>query len=583
MKEVHLSAFIIPTGDPHTSEYLPDHWAVRKWISGFTGSAGTVVITLSKAALWTDSRYFIQAAKQLEGTEYQLMKDRLPETPSITEWLGAELQVGDTVGVDGWTNPAAEVASLTQALALKGVKVDNRYDPFEFLWEDRPLIPDNEIEVQPIDYAGKAAKNKIADIRAFLKKKGADCTIISNLDEIAWILNLRGTDVHCNPVFVSYLMITQEKVWLFINEMKIPEFIEEAYLPNEGISVDDYTSIDPRAEQEPTDRVFYLDPHHTNDFLYKAVARSHKVIDGRSPAQEMKAVKNEAEIKGFHNAMERDGVALVKFLHWLKPAVEKGGQTEWTVAEKLTGFRSQQPLYRNISFDTISAYQANAAMNHYMPTKEEAAELKPEGFILIDSGAQYQDGTTDITRTIALGPLTEEQKEDYTLVLKGNIQLNLAKFPARTTGTQLDILARQAMWKAGKNFGHGTGHGVGSFLNVHESIDYYQVRSNFVPGFFQPGFTCSDEPGLYFEGKYGIRTENILLVTPYKESEEFGPFYQFETLTLCPIDTTPIIKEMLTEEEVEWLNDYHKTIFDKLSPHLKGEELEWLKEATKPF
>lgn len=583
MHEQNMSAFIIPTSDPHCSEYLPAHWETRQWISGFTGSAGTVVITLDKAALWTDSRYFIQAGRQIEGTGIQLMKDRIPGTPSIAEWLKQEIKTDGKVGLDGWVTPAAFVQRLSNELKSNNITVDNRFDPFEFLWDDRPLIPDSEVEVQPIDYAGKTCKEKIAGIRAFLKEKGADCILLSALDEIAWTLNMRGTDVHCNPVFVSYLLITPEETWLFINEMKLPEYIEEAYLPNESIKVDDYTAVDPHVEQLDPSYVFYQDASHTNDAIYQAIAHHHKIINGMSPALTMKAVKNEVEIRGFHNAMLRDGVALVKFLHWLKPAVEAGGQTEWSIAEKLTALRSQQPLYRNISFDTIAGYQANGAMAHYEPTAKVHSDVKPEGFILIDSGAQYQDGTTDITRTVALGPVTDEQKEDYTLVLKGTIDLCMAKFPQGTTGTQLDILARQALWNHGKNYGHGTGHGVGSYLNVHESIDYYQFRMNYVPGVLKPGFTISDEPGIYREGKYGVRTENILLITPFTDSEEFGPFYQFETITLCPIDTAPIVTSMLTDEEIKWLNDYHKTVNEKIAPFLEVDEKKWLEEATRPI
>lgn len=583
MHEQNMGVFVIPSSDPHCSEYLPAHWETRQWISGFTGSAGTVVITQNKAALWTDSRYFIQANKQLKDSSIELMKMRIPGTPSISEWLKQEVPAGGKVGLDGWVTPAAFVQQLAHELEVNNIKVDNRFDPFEFLWDDRPLIPDSEVEVQPIDYAGKTCKDKIAEIRIFLKEQGADCILLSALDEIAWTLNMRGIDVHCNPVFVSYLLITPDEVWLFINEMKLPEYIEEAYLPNEHIKVDDYTAVDPRIEQLNPSYIFYQDAAHTNDAIYQAIARRHKIINGMSPAQTMKAVKNNVEIQGFHNAMLRDGVALVKFLHWLKPAVEAGGQTEWSIAEKLTGLRSQQPLYRNISFDTIAGYQANGAMAHYEPTAKIHSDVKPEGFILIDSGAQYQDGTTDITRTIALGPVTDEQKEDYTLVLKGTIDLCMAKFPQGTTGTQLDILARQALWNHGKNYGHGTGHGVGSYLNVHESIDYYQFRMNYVPGVLKPGFTISDEPGIYREGRYGVRTENILLITPFTESEEFGPFYQFETLTLCPIDTTPLVMSMLTDEEIEWLNTYHKTVYEKISPFLEVDEKKWLEEATKPI
>ena len=573
MKREHLAAFIFPSTDPHQGEYVPDHWKGREFISGFNGSAGTAVVTLTSAALWTDSRYFIAAEEQLRGTEFQLMKLKMPGTPTIADWIGKECGAGTEVAVDGMVNSASFVKELIADLRQQGgITLRTNLDPLAQIWKDRPAIPENPVEIYPMKYAGDSCREKIARIRKGLREKHADGMLMSALDDIAWTLNLRGTDVHCNPVFVSYLLVSSCDVTLYINKVKLTPEVE-AYLKAEGVGVAAYEDV-AKGLKDYFEYNILLDPDEVNYTLYKQVSR--EIVEAESPVKRMKTIKNPTEIAGFRSAMLKDGIAMVKFLRWLKPAVEAGGQTEITVSDKLESLRAEQPLYRDISFDTIAGYQAHGAIVHYEATPDTDVPLKPEGFLLLDSGTQYLDGTTDITRTIALGPLTEEQKRVYTLVLKGHIQIELCKFPSGASGTQLDILARQALWREGLNFMHGTGHGVGTYLNVHEGP--HQIRMEYKPAPFVAGMTVTDEPGIYLEGKFGVRIENTLLVTPFKETQ-FGQFLQFESLTLCPIDTTPIVKELLLQEEIDWLNQYHQNVLATLSPHLDDEEKEWLKAA----
>lgn len=573
MKREHLAAFIFPSTDPHQGEYVPDHWKGREFISGFNGSAGTAVVTLTSAALWTDSRYFIAAEEQLKGTEYQLMKLKMPGTPTIAEWIGQECGAGAEVGVDGMVNSTCFVKELIADLRQQGgITLRTNLDPLAQIWTDRPAIPEDSVEIYPLKYAGESCNDKIARIRKALRQKHADGMLMSALDDIAWTLNLRGTDVHCNPVFVSYLLISSKAVTLYINKVKLTPEVE-TYLKAEGVGVAPYEAV-AKGLKDYFEYNILLDPDEVNYTLYKQVTR--EIVEVESPVKRMKTVKNPTEISGFKSAMLKDGIAMVKFLSWLKPAVEAGGQTEISIDKKLTSLRAEQPLYRDISFDTIAGYQAHGAIVHYEATPETDIPLKPEGFLLLDSGAQYLDGTTDITRTIALGPLTEEQKRIYTLVLKGHIQIELCKFPSGASGTQIDILAREAMWREGLNYLHGTGHGVGTYLNVHEGP--HQFRMEWKPAPLVAGMTITDEPGVYLEGEFGVRIENTLLITPYKETE-FGKFLQFESLTLCPIDKAPIVKEMLLQEEIDWLNQYHQKVFEILSPHLNEEETAWLREA----
>lgn len=578
MKREHLAAFIFPSTDAHQSEYVADHWMGRAWISGFNGSAGTAVVTMHSAALWTDSRYFLAAEEQLKGTEFQLMKLKIPGTPSIAEWLGKELQDVDSpeVGLDGWVNSYSSTSGLIADLRKAGgITVRTNFDPLEEIWKDRPSIPLNSVEIQPMEFAGEDVSSKIKRIRLALRAQHADGMLVSALDDIAWTLNLRGTDVHCVPVFVSYLLIASDKVSLFVDEAKVSSEIR-AYLESNGVSIYKYNKVEEGLKAYSEYNIL-LDGNETSYYLWKAV-RCQEIVHASSPIPAMKAVKNEAEIAGYRSAMLKDGVAMVKFLKWLLPAVEAGGETEISIDKKLTALRAEQKLFRDISFDTIAGYQAHGAIVHYEPTPETDIPLKPEGLLLLDSGAQYQDGTTDITRTIALGPITEEMKHIYTLVLKAHIQLELAKFPDGASGTQLDALGRECMWREGLNFLHGTGHGVGSYLSVHEGP--HQIRMEYMPTPLRAGMTLTDEPGLYLAGKFGVRIENTVLLSDYMKTE-FGKFLQIEPLTLCPIDTAPIDLTMLMPEELAWLNEYHAKVYAELAPYLDEDEKKWLENATK--
>ena len=580
MKENGFTAFVFPSSDPHNSEYVADHWKSREWISSFSGSAGTAVVTLEHAALWTDSRYFIAAEKELNGTGFQLMKLRVEGTPSVSEWLASELSTYEkaVVGLDGNVNSFAEVAAMEQELATKGnITVRTDVDPMAELWTDRPVIPDNMVSLHPLEYSGESTSSKISRVRKHLLDCGADGLLVTALDEIAWVLNLRGSDVHCNPVFVSYLLISPENITLYINNVKLPEDVK-AYLTSEHIDIQAYESV-VEGLRLYAGKSLLVDMSSTNYSLATAVP-FEKVCSGVSPIASMKAVKNKVEQDGFRAAMLRDGVAVVKFLAWLKSAVEAGGQTEISLDDRLTALRAEQPKFKGISFDTIVGYEAHGAIVHYEATPETDIPVQPHGLVLIDSGAQYLDGTTDITRTIALGELSEEQRRVYTLVLKGHIQLDMCRFPAGACGSQIDALARAPMWREGYNYMHGTGHGVGSYLNVHEGP--HQIRMEWRPAPLQAGMTVTNEPGIYLEGKFGVRIENTLLIVP-AESTAFGDFLKFETLTLAPIDTAPIVLEMLGTEEREWLNNYHRRVYESLSPYLEGNEKEWLRKATLPI
>ena len=576
-----LDAFIFPSTDPHNSEYVPDRWKGREWISGFNGSAGTAVVTMHSAALWTDSRYFIAAADQLSGTEFQLMKLKIEGTPTISEWLGSELREVSSaqVGVDGMCNSAANVEVLVSDLRREGgITVRTNLDPLDIVWTDRPQIPASKVEIQPVELAGETVASKLTRIRKALRDLHADGMLMSALDDVAWTLNLRGTDVHCTPVFVSYLLISTTSATLYINKEKLTPEVE-AHLESQGVKMAGYDDVR-KGIKEYAEYNILLDPNETNYTLSRLVD-VQEVIRHKSPIPAMKAIKNEAEIRGYRSAMLKDGIALVKFLRWLKPAVEAGGQTEISIDKKLTSLRAEQPLFRDISFDTIAGYGAHGAIVHYEATPETDIPLEPHGLLLLDSGAQYQDGTTDITRTIALGPVSDYEKHIYTLVLKGHIQLEICKFPSGASGTQMDILAREAMWREGLNYLHGTGHGVGSYLSVHEGP--HQFRLEWMPAPFLENMTVTDEPGIYLAGQFGVRIENTLLISHYKDTE-FGKFLQFESLTLCPIDTTPVVKEELLPEEVAWLNEYHQHVYDVLAPHLDDEgDKEWLRKATMPI
>nr|WP_294727893.1 aminopeptidase P family protein [Prevotella sp.] len=578
MRREKLAAFIFPSTDAHQSEYVASHWQGREWISGFDGSAGTAVVTLDRAALWTDSRYFLAAEQQLQGTEYQLMKLRVEGTPTIGQWLIEQLADVESpeVGLDGMVNSFHDTQALVDELRkAAGITVRTNFDPLEVIWKDRPSIPVNPVEIQPLEFAGESFQSKLSRIRTALRELHADGMLVSALDDIAWTLNLRGSDVHCVPVFVSYLLIASDKVSLFVDEEKLTPSVKD-YLVGNGVSLYKYNKVE-EGLRNYSEYNILLDGDETSYRLWKTV-KCREIVSFTSPIPAMKAIKNQSEIAGFRSAMLRDGVAMVKFLRWLKPAVEQGGQTEMSINEKLTSLRAEQEYFRGLSFDTIAGYQEHGAIVHYEATPQTDAVLRPEGLILIDSGAQYQDGTTDITRTIALGPVSERIKYIYTLVLKAHIQMELVKFPDGASGTQLDAVGRACLWRSGLNYLHGTGHGVGSYLSVHEGP--HQIRMEWKPTPLRSGMTVTDEPGIYLAGEFGVRIENTLLVKDYMQTE-MGKFLQMESLTLCPIDTAPIDVLLLTEEEKNWLNVYHQLVFEKLSPWLDEEDKNWLREATK--
>lgn len=578
MRREHLSAFIFPSSDPHNSEYVPSRWEGRKWISGFDGSAGTAVVTLHSAALWTDSRYFLAAEEQLAGTEFQLMRERVDGTPSIAEWIATEIEGAESseIGVDGMCMTYAECSDLKTDLKHNGgITVRTNLDILDRIWTDRPSVPLNPVSIQPIEYAGESCHDKLGRIRSSLLRRGACGMLMTQLDDIAWTLNLRGTDVHCTPVFVAWLIVAEEVAVLYIKDEKLsPEVIE--YLNAEGVAVDDYDNIID-ALNSYDGYTLLIDPATTN-YTLSQLRGNFNLVSAPSPVPEMKAIKNEVECNGFRNAMQRDGVAMVKFLKWLEEAVPKGCETELSVSAKLRQLRAEQPLFKDESFDTIAGYEEHGAIVHYEPTPDTDVPLRPEGFLLLDSGAQYLDGTTDITRTIQLGKVTDLHRRVYTLVLKGHLSLQNLCFPRGAAGTQLDAVARVAMWREGMNFMHGTGHGVGSYLSVHEGP--HQIRQEYRPAPMLEGMTVTDEPGLYLAGKFGVRIENTLLTVPYMTTE-FGKFLRFEPLTLCPIDTRPIVVDMLSTEELGVLNAYHKMVYERLSPMLDEEHKVWLADKTR--
>lgn len=578
MRREHLSAFIFPSSDPHNSEYVPSRWEGRKWISGFDGSAGTAVVTLHSAALWTDSRYFLAAEEQLAGTEFQLMRERVDGTPSIAEWIATEIEGVESseIGVDGMCMTYAECSDLKTDLNHNGgITVRTNLDILDRIWTDRPSVPLNPVSIQPIEYAGESCHDKLGRIRSSLLRRGAGGMLMTQLDDIAWTLNLRGTDVHCTPVFVAWLIVAEEVAVLYIKDEKLSPEVKE-YLNAEGVAIDDYDNIID-ALNSYDGYTLLIDPATTN-YTLSQLRGNFNLVSAPSPVPEMKAIKNEVECNGFRNAMQRDGVAMVKFLKWLEEAVPKGCETELSVSAKLRQLRAEQPLFKDESFDTIAGYEEHGAIVHYEPTPDTDVPLRPEGFLLLDSGAQYLDGTTDITRTIQLGKVTDLHRRVYTLVLKGHLSLQNLCFPRGAAGTQLDAVARVAMWREGMNFMHGTGHGVGSYLSVHEGP--HQIRQEYRPAPMLEGMTVTDEPGLYLAGKFGVRIENTLLTVPYMTTE-FGKFLRFEPLTLCPIDTRPIVVDMLSTEELGVLNAYHKMVYERLSPMLDEEHKAWLADKTR--
>ena len=578
MKQHKIDAYIIPTSDPHMSEYPADCWKYREWISGFTGSAGTVIITADKAGLWTDSRYFLQASTQLEGTGIELFKMMLPETPTIPEFLTHELKEGQTVGLNGEIYSLADARSLEKALAEKEIKLNTNASLIDPIWKERPAIPEAPMFEMPIELSGKSTEDKLIDINKMLHKAGADCTILSALDEVAWTFNIRGTDVAYNPVVISYAFVSEKESVLFVNPKKIPAEIAE-HLKKEGVTLADYGMLATFLSRLPERTRVFIDSKRTNVAIYNALPKSSILIEGISPANHLKSIKNETEIKGFRNAVLKDGIAMTKFYFWLEKMLKAGEKvTELSAAAKLTALRSEQPQYVMDSFASISSYGPHGAVVHYSPTPETDTELKTDSLYLLDSGAQYLDGTTDITRTIALcDEPSEQMKKDFTRALKGTIGIAKCKFPAGIRGCLIDAFARKALWDAGINYLHGTCHGIGHCLNVHEGPQSIRMEEN--PVILEPGMVMSDEPAMYRPGEYGIRTENMILIREDSETE-FGKFLGFETLTLCYIDTKLVIPSMLSVREHAWLNKYHQMVYDLVSPHLTEEEKAWLKEKT---
>lgn len=617
MRQHSLTAYIFPSTDPHAGEYVPDYWKTREWISGFNGSAGTAVVTLTRAALWTDSRYWLAAEEQTSGTPFEVVRcGRNLVTPNeVTEWLALEENSADTpltLGCNAWMMPSDYGQELRNALLRKGwtlqgsitfhtelhgteleVDIINE-DPESELWNERPALPLSTIEIQPLELAGQSAADKLQAVRDSMAD--ADALVITQLDEIAWTLNLRGSDVHCTPVFVSYLVVLPTEAVLYVNPAQLTPEVE-AYLRDLHVQTRPYEQVAEDLSSGGIDESLGLqyDPSVTNMALAEAIHLEGARIfyEYPSPVPPLRAIKNEAEIAGFRQAMLRDGVAMVKFLRWLTSgqwtmdneqwSMDGEEVTEMSIDRKLTALRAEQPGFRGLSFDTIAGYGAHGAIVHYEATPETDIPLEPHGLLLLDSGAQYDCGTTDITRTIALGAFTDEEKRDYTLVLKGHIRLAMAVFPQGTTGTQLDVLARYAMWHDHKNYGHGTGHGVGSFLSVHEGP--HQFRMNWMPAPLKAGMTVTIEPGIYIADSHGCRTENTMLIVEDNVSATpDSRWLRLDPLTLCPIDTRPIVREIMQQDEIDYLNNYHARVREALLPLLDDEaDRLWLIMSTAPL
>ncbi|MFJ7981512.1 aminopeptidase P family protein [Lysinibacillus xylanilyticus] len=577
MKENQMDAYIIPSFDAHQSEYVAEHWKCRQWISGFTGSAGTVVITLEDAGLWTDGRYYIQAEKQLESSGIRLFRMMDPGVPSYTEWLADVLKEGSNVGFDGNVISIDMVKKMEKDLNAKGIVLKMNKDLIGDLWEDRPEIPKGPIFTHDVKYAGKSRVEKLNEVREEMKNKGANYYILTSLDDIAWLLNIRGADVPNNPIATANVIIAEHKCYLFIDSCKVSPLIK-LELEAEGIELNANAEIQTLLGNLSNGDAVILDTNKTNIKLYNAINSSTKKIESPNITTNLKAIKNEVEIKNLKWCEIKDGLAMVKFIKWLKNSVDKTEISEIIAEERLEDFRREQEGFVGPSFDTIAGYKEHAAMMHYKANKETQYTLKNEGLFLIDSGGQYYDGTTDITRTIVLGRLSDEQKRDFTLVLKGFIALSSVKYLYGATGSNLDVLARQPIWQYGLDYKCGTGHGVGFFLNVHEGPQSIRNDNNNV--ILEKGMIITNEPGIYLEGKYGIRIENMMLVVE-DEKTEFGQFMKFEAITYCPIDLAGINKEMLTESEKQWLNNYHQEVYTKLGPYLNEEERVWLKEETR--
>ena len=577
MKEKNIDAYVIPSADAHQSEYPTEHFKSRAWVSGFTGSAGTVAVTMSRAVLFTDGRYFLQAEEQLEGTDVELFKMGESGVPTLEEFLKEQLNEEETLGFDGKLFSNLEVDKIKSALNSKNISLSTEFDLIDEIWTDRPELPSGEIFVHNIEFAGKSISEKLELIRTEMDEKGADYYLLSALDAVAWTLNIRGSDIPYNPVVISYAIIGQKDVRIFIDDAKLNDDTTE-YLKNNNIEICGYNSIEKALKSIKIDESIYFDQSKISEWCFNSIPISVKKISGEDIVENLKAIKNEIEIENFKNSQQRDGVAIVKFLYWLDKNIGNIEITEISASDKLEEFRREGDNYVSLSFETISGYKDHAAIVHYSATKDTEYKLENKGMLLLDSGAQYLDGTTDITRTIVLGEITKEEKRDFTLVLKGHIALSKAKFTYGTTGTQLDILARMPLLEDGKNFRHGTGHGIGFLLSVHEGP--HRISPVYSKVKLESGMLVTNEPGFYKDGEYGIRTENIMLVREDCENE-YGDFMKFETTTLCPIDLRGIEKELLNDGELKWLNDYHSDVYRSLRIHLNKQEQEWLKVQTR--
>jgi Xaa-Pro aminopeptidase len=580
MKKLGLDAYLVPSTDPHQDEYIPDFWQRRKFISGFRGSAGDVIITGSKAGLWTDSRYFLQAGQELDNKIYRLFKVGMPEVPSIKEWIAKEIAAGKVLGVDPQVLSHKSFKDLHSFLKTKGIRLKcvskNLVDA---IWEDRPLPSKQKIHLHPAKYAGESVRKKLARVREKMNEQSVDMLVVPALDEIAWLFNIRGNDIKYNPVVIAYALITEQRALLFIDPDKLTKRIR--HILNKGVEFYDYDSFFSKLpEIAQKHKCVWIDETRVNQRIVNALKRHTKFHLSPGPIPLIKAVKNKTEIQGFRTAHVRDGVAMVKFLFWLGQAIKRGNITELSAAAKVAEFRAGNALFQGMSFETISAYRAHSAIVHYGATPESDMRLQNRDLFLVDSGAQYWDATTDITRTVCLGRPRREHKDCFTHVLKGLINLSMTSFPQGTQGRQLDTIARLPLWKNGQNYGHGTGHGIGTFLNVHEGPHAISPQ-RCVGVAIVPGMITTIEPGVYLENQFGIRLENVVLVSiDEKNSRDDSTFYKFETLTLCPFDLSLVKKEVLQREEIDWLNTYHKKVRKTLSPLLLGGELDWLKRAT---
>lgn len=580
MQKNKIDAYIIPMTDPHMSEYVAPRWKTINWFSGFSGSAGNIVVTQNFAGLWTDSRYFIQAGEQLKDSGIELVKLKIPHTPEYIAWLNKNLKSGSMVGFDGKVFSVGLAQQMQAAFERKNIAINADFDFVSEIWTDRPNIPNKEIFEHHIKYAGQSRPEKINTVRKKMQKRDIDYHVLSSLDDIAWLFNQRGSDIAYNPLFISFALISQNEAYLFVDEKKLSAELKQA-LKNDSVTIRPYDGIYSFLKGLKNQESILAQLSKTNYSLYKSIPANCPIIDDINITTVLKSVKNSTEIDNIRETMVKDGVAMVKFLYWLEQTVGKEKVSEISAGKKLLAFRKEQEGFFGESFGIISGYKGHAAMPHYSATAESDVEIKPEGIYLVDSGGQYFGGTTDITRTVTLGKPTEEEKRDFTLALKGTINLALVVFPHGTKGIQLDIIARKPLWDNRMNYGHGTGHGVGFFLNVHEGPQTISTSgTGNLAEVLQAGMLTSDEPAFYREGKHGIRIENLIL-TVEDEENEFGKFLKFETVTLCPIDTKAVDISLLTKKEKDWLNNYHKKVYKKLSVHLDKEHKNWLKEATK--